>query len=99
MKKYTALAALSFLVAVPAFAALADHFDQSRVATILVTCPLEAGTPCVVEVTRVRPLLSAFQAEADALGLNMAPIPDRVVKRSTTRAQLASWLSATTLVP
>jgi hypothetical protein len=82
------------IVATPVLAALVDHFDQSRVAKIEITCPLTAGSPCAVEVTRVRPLLPAFQAEANDLGLNMSAIPDVVVRRVATRAQLQTFLAS-----
>jgi hypothetical protein len=100
MKKNHLIAlCLVLLVSTPAVAALIDHFDTSRVATITVTCPLATATPCFVEVVRVRPLLPAFQTEAETLGMSTEPIPDRTRRFSTTRAQLQTWLGSATPLP
>lgn len=100
MKTRNALIALGVcLFAVPGLAALADYYGSSRFASLTVACPAELTLPCVVEVTRVRPLLPAFEAEAAALGLNQDPVVERVRKFTTTRGQIMAWLQAATPVP
>lgn len=94
-----ALGLVVALSAAPAFAALADHYGSSRFASLTVTCPTDLTLPCMVEVTRVRPLLPAFEAEAEALGINQDPVVERVRKFTTTRGQIMTWLQAATPVP
>lgn len=96
MKKAISLVAIvTSLLGGSAYAALLDSFGPQRVQTITITCDSGPTAPCRVEVVRARSLLPAAQAEADSAGVAVSAITDAVVLRSATRAQINTFLAAT----
>lgn len=99
MKRSALLALVAAFASSAAFAALSDNYGAARVAALRVSCPEDGSNPCLVEVARVRPLTNAAQADADAAGLDVAGLRERIVQRTATRAQINTFLAATSPIP
>jgi hypothetical protein len=78
-----------------AYATFPDAFGNPRVASFTVTCDNTPNSPCVVTVMRARSLTAQAQSEALAAGLTIDPIPETPLIRSATRAQINTFLAAT----
>lgn len=102
MKKHAIAGALwavclvANLYAAPSYAAIAELYGANRVGSFIATC---SGNTCAVEIRRVRMLLPAYQAEADALGIEVSTIPEATRTGTMTRAQLNTCLDLVTLNP
>jgi hypothetical protein len=77
-------------------AALSDNLGPRRLASGTFYCPDDDAGACIVEVRRVRPLNAAAATEAEAAGLEVAPVQERVLRRQVARAALTTFLQNNT---
>jgi len=77
-------------------AALSDSYGAARIASGTFYCPDDVGSPCTVEVIRVRPLTPAAAAEAEASGIEVSSFRERLLRRSVARATLQTFLQNNT---
>lgn len=77
-------------------AALVDNLGPRRLASAIITCPDDDDGVCFVEVRRVRPLNAQAQAEAEAAGLQVSPVAERILRRQVARNVLTTFLQNNT---
>jgi hypothetical protein len=83
-----------------ALAAYQDNFGPSRIGFVNVECPSDTTSPCSVVVQRLRSPTAQAISDAIAAGLDTPqPSVEPPVKRIATRAQLGTFLTATSPAP